>query len=90
MQSEVQTVETELFAVKPVDTGLKQALRAVLDGRAAAVYIASDAEDRVQAPLRELCAERCVPVCSDFTMEQLGEAAGIAVGAAACAVLTSA
>ena len=77
MQSEVQTVETELFAGKPVV-------------RAAAVYIASDAEDRVQAPLRELCAERCVPVCSDFTMEQLGEAAGIAVGAAACAVLTSA
>ena len=79
MQSEVQTVETELFAGKPVVTGLKQARRAVLDGRAAAVYIAS-----------ELCAERCVPVCSDFTMEQLGEAAGIAVGAAACAVLTSA
>ena len=56
MRSEVQAVETELFAGKPVVTGLKQARRAVMDGRAAAVYIASDAEDRIQAPLRALCA----------------------------------
>lgn len=90
MRSEVQAVETELFAGKPVVTGLKQARRAVMDGRAAAVYIASDAEDRIQAPLRALCADRCVSVCSEFTMEQLGRAAGIAVGAAACAVLHSA
>ena len=52
-------METELFAGKPVVTGLKQARRAVMDGRAAAVYIASDAEDRISQKIdRARAAER--------------------------------
>lgn len=67
--------------------GAKQTKRAITEGRALRVYLASDAGARVIEPLEALCAERSVPVDREHTMAELGAACGIAVGSAAVAVL---
>ena len=67
--------------------GVKQARRAVMQGAARAVYLASDADPRLTDPLRALCAEKAIPCDSSMTLRQLGTACGIAVPAAAVAVL---
>ena len=76
----------ELKSAKKV-IGAKQAKRAVTAGEAREVYIARDAEVRVVAPIRELCAERGVNVIEIETMAELGKACGIEVGAAVAAVV---
>ena len=67
--------------------GLKQTRRAVMQGAARAVYLASDADPRLTEPLRELCRAQDVPCDGGMTLQQLGRACGIAVPAAAVAVL---
>ncbi|HAX30569.1 MAG TPA: hypothetical protein DCX96_04740 [Oscillibacter sp.] len=67
--------------------GLKQTRRAVMQGAARAVYLASDADPRLTEPLRELCRAQDVPCDGSMTLQQLGRACGIAVPAAAVAVL---
>jgi len=62
--------------------GLKQSRRAVKEGRASAAYVASDAEERVVEPFVRLCGEENVPVFRVDTMQELGAAAGIGIGAA--------
>ena len=66
--------------------GLKQTRRALVQG-AAHVYLACDADPRLTDPLRALCAEKAIPCDSSMTLRQLGAACGIAVPAAAVAVL---
>ena len=56
--------------------------------RAARVYLGCDADPRLTEPLRAMCALAQVPVIDDMTMADLGKACGIAVGTAACAVLS--
>ncbi len=51
------------------------------------VFLASDAENRVVQPIRELCSKKDIAVQETLTMQELGQACGIAVGAAAVAVL---
>ena len=65
--------------------GAKQTKRALTGGNAAAVYLAEDADPRVTEAIRELCAERGVPVCDVPSMKELGKACGISVGAAVAA-----
>ena len=67
--------------------GLKQTLRAVRSGKASRVFLARDADPALIQPLRSLCEERGVPVWDGCSMHELGEAAGIAVGAASAAVI---
>ena len=62
--------------------GVKQSRRAVRDGLALWVFLAADADPALTGPIREQCRESHVPVTEDYTMEQLGQAAGIKVGAA--------
>ena len=62
--------------------GVKQSRRAVRDGLALRVFLAADADPALTGPIREQCRESHVPVTEDYTMEQLGQAAGIQVGAA--------
>ena len=45
------------------------------------------ADPALTAPLRRLCQERGIPVCEEFAMARLGEAAGIQVGAAVVTVV---
>ena len=69
---------------QPKVVGVKQSRRAIREGRAAQVFLAVNADT---APLADLCKEEGIPVEQRFTMEELGKAAGIQVGAAVVAVL---
>ena len=67
--------------------GVKQARRALRDGRAVRLYMAMDADPRLLQPLVQDAVNRQVPVRQVSTMKELGASCGIAVGAAV-AVLT--
>ncbi|MDY3711213.1 MAG: ribosomal L7Ae/L30e/S12e/Gadd45 family protein [Agathobaculum sp.] len=67
--------------------GVKQSKKAIRDGAAAEVYIALDAERRVTGPIYELCSETNTRISEITTMAELGDAAGIDVGAAVVTVL---
>jgi len=67
--------------------GVKQSLNCVEAGNAKAVYIAKDADDKVVAPLKDLCQRKAVTVIYVESMKALGKACSIDVGAAAAALL---
>jgi len=67
--------------------GVKQVTKAVEKDLVQAIYIASDAEQRLVEQLGMLCSEKNVPVDKTPTMAELGKACSIEVGAAAVAVL---
>ena len=62
--------------------GVKQSKKAIRDGAAAEVFVALDAEKRVVGPVYELCSETDTKITEITTMAELGDAAGIDVGAA--------
>ena len=72
---------------QPKVVGVKQSRRAIREGRAAQVFLAVNADPALTAPLADLCKEEGIPVEQRFTMEELGKAAGIQLGAAVVAVL---
>ena len=67
--------------------GRKQSQRAILDGKVEKVFLADDADDRIRQETTSLCSEHGVPLVSVETMERLGKACGIQVGAAVAALL---
>lgn len=67
--------------------GVKQCEKAVARGQAARVYIAADAEERLVAKLKALCAAAQLEVDPSYSMAELGQACGIKVKAAAAALL---
>ena len=67
--------------------GVKPSQKAIKDGAAAEVFVALDAEKRVVGPIYELCSETDTKVSEITTMAELGDAAGIDVGAAVVTVL---
>lgn len=79
------TIDTLKAAKKAI--GAKQTVKSVERGQVEAVFLASDAENRVVQPIRELCSKKNIAVQETLTMQELGQACGIAVGAAAVAVL---
>ena len=70
----------ELRSGKKV-SGVKQSRRAVREN------LARDADPALTDPIRALCREKGVPVVDRWDMRELGQAAGIQVGAAAAALL---
>ena len=62
--------------------GAKQTRRALKDGRAKKLFMAKDADPRLLQPLVQEAVRTGVRVEQVDTMKQLGEACGIAVGAA--------
>lgn len=68
--------------------GIKQVTKAVNKSLALQVFIAADADERVVIPLKRLCAEKDVETLETATMQELGRACQIEVGAAAVAVLS--
>lgn len=78
----------ETLAAMPHVTGVKQVTKAVGKGKASCVFVASDADDRVTRPLKELCAESGVELVGSATMAELGKACSIDVGSAAAAALS--
>ena len=76
----------ELQAKEKV-VGVKQSRRAIRDGLARQVFLAADADPSLTAPFLQECAARDVPVATAWTMRELGQAAGIQVGAAVAVLL---
>lgn len=67
--------------------GTKQVLRALSQGRARVVYLAQDADAAIRDQVQAACQGQAVPLEPVASMKILGEACGIAVGAAvACTV----
>lgn len=64
--------------------GAKQIRKAVRAGTVERVYLAKDADDRVTAPVEELCRQTGTLMTWVPTMRELGVACGIEV-ATACA-----
>ncbi len=67
--------------------GVKQSRRAVRDNLVQMVFLACDADPAVTEPVAQQCAEKQIPVMDQFTMCEMGQAAGIQVGAAVVALL---
>ena len=71
----------------PKVVGAKQVRRALEKGTAAKLYIARDADPALLQPLVQKSVDLGVRVEQMDSMKQLGEACGIAVGAAVAALL---
>ena len=67
--------------------GRKQSQRAILEGNVDKIFLADDADERIRQETEKLCETHGVPVISVDTMENLGKACGIQVGAAVAALL---
>ena len=67
--------------------GAKQMRKALASGSARRVYLARNADPAMTEPLLTLCRELGVSCAWVKTMKDLGEAAGIEVGAAAAAAM---
>lgn len=67
--------------------GTNQTAKAIARGQARVVFVAQDADRRITEPVLRAARERGLEVVEVPTMEQLGRACGIAVGAAAAAIL---
>ena len=72
---------------QPKVVGVKQSRRAIREGRAVRVLLAADADPALTQPLLGLGGQQGIETEEGFTMEELGRAAGIQVGAAVVAVL---
>lgn len=67
--------------------GVKQSRKAIREGRAVRVYLASDADPALTGPIAAECAAAGISVETGRTMAQLGRLCGIAVGASVAAEL---
>lgn len=67
--------------------GTKQTLRAIQQEQVKLVFIAQDAENHVVSDILQLCQKKDIDSVYVDSMEKLGEACGIQVGAASAAIL---
>ena len=70
-----------------IAVGAKQLKKAVRAGTVRCVYLAENVDPALTQPLAELCGANQIQITWVSTMESLGSACGIEVGAAAAAVL---
>ena len=77
----------EELQTKQKVVGLKQLRKALSENRAAKVFAALDADPKLLAPIREACQAGGVPLEEVDTMDKLGKACGIEVGAAVAGLL---
>lgn len=71
---------------KSVIIGTKQTMKALKDGQIKELVVAEDADLHVLDPVLLLAEESKVPVTKVDSMQKLGKACGIDVGAAAVAI----
>ena len=67
--------------------GVKQLRKALNSGRARQVFLAENADPALIAPMEELCQKNHVSYAWVSSMQDLGRACGIEVGAAAAAAV---
>lgn len=77
---------TELKSDKKA-VGIKQSRKAINEGKAQRAYIAQNADVMLCEPIEALCKDAGVEICHVQTMEELGKACGINVGAAIAVLL---
>ena len=65
----------------PVVVGVKQSQKAIARGQAVGALIALDADEHVTGPIKALCEAAGVRLETVSTMQELGKACGIHVGA---------
>ena len=70
-----------------IAVGSKQLRKALSNGRAKYIFLAKNADPLITAPIAESCVSRGIPIRWCDTMQELGKACGIDVGASAAAVL---
>jgi large subunit ribosomal protein L7A len=70
-----------------VRIGTKQTMKAVELGRAVEVFVAQDADPRMVTRIIQLCEQQSVKLTLVDTMQNLGKACGIEVGAAMAALV---
>ncbi len=82
-----ETALARLRAAPARAVGTNQTTKAIARGMAVEVFVAADADRRVVEPIVQAAAEAGVGLIEVQSMTALGRACGIAVGAAAAAVL---
>ena len=75
------------LAGKKIVVGAKQLRKALISQRATVVYLAENADPNLTLPLSELSEENGIPFFCVRSMQDLGRACGIEVGAAAAAAV---
>lgn len=70
--------------------GMKQLRRSLKEGQVLRAFAAENADPRLTQPLEEECKRRGVELVWVPTMQELGKACGISVGAAAAGILAQA
>ena len=75
------------FGSEQFVVGAKQLRKALKNDRALRVFLAENADPAITEPLREMCEERHIPFTWVRSMQDLGLACGIEVGAAAAAAV---
>ncbi len=70
-----------------IRVGVKQSKKAVEEGNASKAYVAEDADPYITEPFLALCKENGVSFEIVPSMEKLGRASGIDVGAAIVVIL---
>ena len=73
----------------PKVVGIKQLRKALGRNAVRTVFLARDADPALTEPLEALARESAVPVEWISDMKELGQACGIAVGAAAAGILAA-
>ena len=66
--------------------GTKQVIQAVRNGKTGRVYLAMDADERIRQKVCAACEEAGVEIIEVTSMQRLGQACRIQVGAAAACV----
>jgi large subunit ribosomal protein L7A len=67
--------------------GTKQAVKALKDGIASELIIAADADTKVTAAIVKLAQEMNIPIIYVDSMNKLGKACGIEVGASTVVII---
>lgn len=67
--------------------GMKQTIKAIEAQAAAKVFLARDVDEYIQRRIKEKCEKYNVPIEYVDSMEELGEACDIEVGAATAAIM---
>lgn len=67
--------------------GMKQTIKAIQGGIALKVFLAKDVDDYLSQKIKEQCSGYSVDIVIVDSMQELGKACGINVGAATAAIL---
>jgi large subunit ribosomal protein L7A len=69
--------------------GMKQTLKAIENGLATKIYLASDSDEFIKKSVVEACTKKNLEIVYVNTMKELGEACGIDIGASTAAVISN-